>query len=164
MKNSFLVRTDRLLAIIEDWSLLLSVTVALFVAMINIVLRKTTDHSLYWSDEVVRKVIYFTTYMGCVAAVRSRALIRIDVLPQMVKALKRTAELVNHCAVLIFAACLVWLGWAMTTMVYHNHNARTASLQIPEWYLYALLPIVGVMMFLRTLLLVIGEWPGRREG
>ena len=107
MRHAFVKRLDRLLAIIEDWSLLLSVAVALVVAMVNIILRKTSDHSLYWSDEVVRKVIYFTTYMGCVAAVRSRALIRIDVLPQLVPALKKPLDLASHLAVLIFSGCMV---------------------------------------------------------
>ncbi len=164
MSNNFLRHLDRLLAIVEDWSLLLSVAVALVVAMINIILRKTSNYSLYWSDEVVRKVIYFTTYMGCVAAVRSRALIRIDVLPQMVKALKKPLDLVNHLAVLAFAGCMVWLGWGMTMMAYADPYAKTSSLQIPEWYFYALLPLVGAMMCIRTLLLVCEEWFGHREG
>jgi TRAP-type C4-dicarboxylate transport system permease small subunit len=155
---------DRLLTIIEDGSLLLSVAGALIVAMINIILRKTTDYSLYWSDEVVRKVIYFTTYMGCVAAVRSRALIRIDVLPQMVKALKKPLDLVNHLAVLAFAVCMVWLGWGMTKMAYADPYAKTSSLQIPEWYFYALLPLVGGMMVIRTVLLISDEWCGKGEG
>ena len=68
----------------EEWSLFIAVCAALLTAMANVVLRKTTDnYSLYWSDEVVRKVIYFSTYIGCVAAIRSRSLIRIDALPQI---------------------------------------------------------------------------------
>jgi TRAP-type C4-dicarboxylate transport system permease small subunit len=132
--------------------------------MVNIILRKTSDHSLYWSDEVVRKVIYITTYLGCVAAVRSRALIRIDVLPQMVKALKRPLDLVNHLAVLAFAACLIWLGWGMTKMAYADVYAKTSSLQIAEWYFYALLPLTGVMMAVRTVLLIVEEWCGKPGG
>ncbi|MHB8709012.1 MAG: TRAP transporter small permease [Desulfuromonadales bacterium] len=163
MKKRFTKRLDRLLGIIEDWTLLLAVAVALVVAMVNIILRKTSNHSLYWSDEVVRKVIYFTTYMGCVAAVRSRALIRIDVLPQIVKPLKKPLDLVNHLAVLVFAACMVWLGWGMTKMAYADPYAKTSSLQIPEWYFYALLPLVGVLMCLRTVLLICEEWAGNRE-
>ncbi len=43
----------------------------LVTAMANVVLRKATDNvSLYWSDEVVRKVIFFSTslppaHTGC---------------------------------------------------------------------------------------------------
>ena len=85
MLKKTLLRVDRSFAFIEDWSLFLTVAVALVSAMANVLLRKlTSDVNLYWSDEVVRKAIYFTTYIGCVAAIRSRSLIRIDALPQLV--------------------------------------------------------------------------------
>ena len=62
---------DRSFQFVEEWSLFSAVCIALVTAMANVILRKTTDNfSLYWSDEVVRKVIFFSTYIGCVAAVR----------------------------------------------------------------------------------------------
>jgi TRAP-type C4-dicarboxylate transport system permease small subunit len=154
---------DRTFAFVEDWSLFLAVTAALVAAMANIILRKTTDVSLYWSDEVVRKVIYFTTYIGCVAAIRSRSLIRIDVLPQLLPVTKRFLTLVSHLAVLVFAALMVRLGWQMTVMAYQDEYARTATLQIPEWYFYAVLPLMGGMMFLRTLIVMVEDWRGPKE-
>jgi TRAP-type C4-dicarboxylate transport system permease small subunit len=154
---------DRTFAFVEDWSLFLAVTAALVAAMANIILRKTTDVSLYWSDEVVRKVIYFTTYIGCVAAIRSRSLIRIDVLPQLLPVTKRFLTLVSHLTVLVFAALMVRLGWQMTVMAYQDEFARTATLQVPEWYFYAVLPLMGAMMFLRTLIVMIEDWRGTKE-
>jgi TRAP-type C4-dicarboxylate transport system permease small subunit len=154
---------DRTFAFVEDWSLFLAVTAALVAAMANIILRKTTDVSLYWSDEVVRKVIYFTTYIGCVAAIRSRSLIRIDVLPQLLPVTKRFLTLISHLAVLVFAALMVRLGWQMTVMAYQDEYARTATLQVPEWYFYAVLPLMGAMMFLRTLIVMVEDWRGPKE-
>jgi TRAP-type C4-dicarboxylate transport system permease small subunit len=154
---------DRTFAFVEDWSLFLAVTAALVAAMANIILRKTTDVSLYWSDEVVRKVIYFTTYIGCVAAIRSRSLIRIDVLPQLLPVTKRFLTLISHLAVLVFSALMVRLGWQMTVMAYQDEYARTATLQVPEWYFYAVLPLMGAMMFLRTLIVMIEDWRGTKE-
>ena len=53
---------DKVFAQIEDWSLFASVCVALVVAMANVVLRKlTSEVNLYWSDEIVRKTIFFST-------------------------------------------------------------------------------------------------------
>ena len=64
-------KVDWVLFQVEEWSLFITVTVALFTAMANVVLRKATnDLNLYWSDEVVRKVIYFSTYIGCVTPCR----------------------------------------------------------------------------------------------
>jgi len=161
MWRRFARGVDRVLSFIEEWSLFTTVMVALVVALANVVLRKTTSHfNLYWSDEVVRKVIFLSTYLGCVAAIRSRALIRIDVFPQLIPALKKPLTMVNHLAVLAFSGCLLWFGWGLMRMMYADDYAKTTSLQIPEWYFYAVFPVVGAMMVLRTLLLIVEDWTG----
>ncbi|WP_029914242.1 TRAP transporter small permease [Pelobacter seleniigenes] len=155
---------DRVFLLVEDWSLFIAVMIALLTAMANVLLRKLTSNvSLYWSDEVVRKVIFFSTYIGCVAAVRSRSLIRIDALPQLFPVLKKPLTLFSHLAVLFFSIVMVRLGWEMTLMMYQDEYARTTTLQIPEWYFYAVLPLMGVMMFLRTLIVMVEDWRGRHD-
>ena len=155
---------DKTLRHIEEWSLFIAVCVALFTAMANVILRKTTnDLSLYWSDEVVRKVIYFSTYIGCVAAIRSRSLIRIDALPQMLPILKKPLTLFSHCMVLLFSGVMIYLGVKMTIMMYNDEYARTATLQIPEYVFYAILPLMGGMMFLRTLIVLWEDWTGKKD-
>lgn len=155
---------DRSFLFIEDWSLFIAVSVALLTAMANVILRKATDNvSLYWSDEVVRKVIYFSTYIGCVAAIRSRSLIRIDALPQLFPVLKKPLTLFAHLAVLFFAGMMISLGWQMTVTVFQDEYARTSTLQIPEWYFYAVLPLMGVMMFLRTLMVMVEDWRSQQD-
>ena len=158
LKNT-IQRIDRAFILFEDWSLLISVCIALTVAMANVLLRKlTNDVNLYWSDEVVRKTIYFSTYVGCIVAVRGRSLIRIDALPQMVPGFKKPLAMFAHLVTLIFAGIMIYLGWLMTVMMYQDEYARTASLQIPEWIFYAVLPMMGVMMFFRTLLVMVEDW------
>jgi TRAP-type C4-dicarboxylate transport system permease small subunit len=155
---------DKTLMYIEEWSLFAAVCVALLTAMTNVILRKATnDLSLYWSDEVVRKVIYFSTYIGCVAAIRSRSLIRIDALPQILPGLKKPLTLFSHCVVLLFSGVMIYLGIKMTMMMYEDEYARTATLQIPEYFFYAVLPIMGVMMFLRTLIILWEDWSGKND-
>jgi len=152
---------DRAFLLVEEWSLFVTVCIALVTAMANVLLRKlTSDVNLYWSDEIVRKVIYFTTYIGCVAAVRSRSLIRIDALPQMMPVLKKPLTLFSHLAVLAFSGIMIRLGWEMTVMMYRDEYAKTASLQIPEWIFYAVLPLMGFMMFVRTLIVMVEDWRG----
>lgn len=160
MANKILKVVDRSLGFFEDWSLFVAVIIALLVAMTNVVMRKLTPMSLYWSDEVVKKVIFFTTYIGCSAAVRQRALIRIDALPQMVPGLKKPLTLFSHLAVLVFGGFMVRFGWKMTLAAWNDPFARTATLQIPEWLFYAVLPLMGAMLMVRTLLVTIEDWRG----
>lgn len=153
---------DRSFQFVEEWSLFTAVCVALVTAMANVILRKTTDNfSLYWSDEVVRKVIFFSTYIGCIAAVRSRALIRIDALPQMLPVLKKPLTIISHLGILVFAGIMVYLGFEMTIMMYQDEFARTATLRLPEWLFYAVLPIMGIMMFIRTLIIIWEDLVGK---
>ena len=155
---------DRGFLFVEEWSLFIAVCVALLTAMANVVLRKATANvSLYWSDEVVRKVIFFSTYIGCVAAVRSRSLIRIDALPQIFPVLKKPLTLFSHLAVLLFSSSMVYLGWQMTVMMFEDDYAKTTTLQIPEWYFYAILPLMGAMMFVRTLIVMVEDWRGKYD-
>ncbi len=157
-------KIDKTLLQIEEWSLFVAVCVALLTAMTNVILRKATnDMNLYWSDEVVRKVIYFSTYIGCVAAVRSRSLIRIDALPQMLPILKKPFTIFSHCMVLLFSGVMIYLGVQMTIMMYNDAYARTATLQIPEYFFYAVLPLMGLMMFLRTLIVIWEDWTGKKD-
>jgi len=152
-------KIDRALTVFEDWSLFLAVCIALVVAMANVLLRKlTNDVNLYWSDEVVRKTIYFSTYVGCIVAIRSRSLICIDALPQLIPGLKKLLKIIANAVTLIFSGAMVYLGWTMTIMMYEDKYARTASLQIPEWIFYAVLPMMGAMMFFRTLLIIAEDW------
>ena len=46
----------------------------------------------------------------------------------------------------------------MTIMMYKDEYARTVSLQIPEWIFYSVLPVMGVMMFFRTLIIMVEDW------
>lgn len=154
-------KIDRVFLFVEEWSLFAAVCIALLTAMANVILRKaTSDYSLYWSDEVVRKVIYFSTYIGCVAAIRSRSLIRIDALPQMLPVLKKPLAQLSHLAVLVFSGCMMYLGGQMTIMMFQDKYALSATLQIPEWYFYAILPLMGFMMFIRTLITMREDWTG----
>ena len=158
MQRKYFQTVDKILAFIEDWSLFLSVSLALVVAMSNIILRKFSPISLYWSDEVVRKVIFFSTFVGCSAAIRSRSLIRVDALPQIFPGLQKLLTYVHHLGVVIFSVLMIKIGCDMTIEVFGDEFARTATLQIQEGYFYAVLPIVGVMMLIRTLMLMVEDW------
>jgi C4-dicarboxylate transporter DctQ subunit len=154
-------KIDKTLLFIEEWSLFVTVAIALLTAMANVVLRKITDdYSLYWSDEVVRKVIFFSTYIGSVAAIRSRALIRIDALPQMFPLLKKPLTMMSHVAVLFFSGIMTWIGLEMTISIFNDEYALTATLRLPEWIFYAVLPLMGAMMFVRTLIVMAEDWSG----
>ena len=88
MTGKVLNRLDKILSAFEDWTLFVSVMVALVALFVNVVLRYGFNYTLAWSEELVREVIIYTTYIGCCSAVKNRSIIKIDASVQLFPKLK----------------------------------------------------------------------------
>ena len=58
--------------------------------------------------------------------------------------LKKPLALLSHLAVLVFSCGMVYLGCEMTVSAFHDEYLLTTSLRIPEWYFYAVLPVMAL--------------------
>ena len=81
----------------------------------------------------------------------------------MLPVLKKPLTLFSHCVILVFSVAMIYLGMQMTIMMYNDEYARTTTLQIPEYLFYAILPLMGVMMFFRTLIVMREDWTGKKD-
>jgi TRAP-type C4-dicarboxylate transport system permease small subunit len=141
---------DKVLTFFEEWTLFISVMVALVALFVNVVLRYGFNHSLAWSEELVREVIIYTTFIGCSAAIKNRSMIRIDASVQLFPKLKTALTLFSNFAVMVFATMMIYYGWLMAALQLRTHQ-KTIIMQIPLVYLYAILPLMGIMMLIRVL-------------
>lgn len=148
---------DKVLSFIEDWVLFLATMVALIALFVNVILRYGFNYSLAWSEELVREVIIVTTFIGCSAAVKARAGVKVDVFPQLIPVTKWPITYISHLAILLFSGMMIYYGWKMALMQAATQQT-TILLQIPLEYLYAILPIMGIMMFIRTLMLMYQDY------
>jgi len=150
MLGKIIDRMDRGLAFFEDWSLFVTVMAALTALFANVVLRYGFNYSLAWSEELVREVITFTTFIGCSAAIRNRSMIKIDAAIQIFPKLKKPFTLLGNILVLVFAGMMIYYGWKMMELQLLTKQT-TIILKIPWAYLYGILPLSGAMMMFRTL-------------
>ena len=141
---------DKILTFLEDWTLFISVMAALLALFFNVILRYGFNHTLAWSEELVREVIIFTTFIGCGAAVKYRSMIKIDALIQLVPKLKLPLTYLSHLATIIFSVMMLYYGWKIATLQVMTQQ-KTIILEIPLVYLYAFLPIMGATMLIRTI-------------
>jgi len=153
MMSKVLSILDRILSFIEEWSLFISTMVALIALFINVVLRYGFNYSLAWSEELVREVIILTTFIGCSAAIKARSMIKIDALVQLVPSLKNPLTFFSNAVTMVFSVMMIYYGWKMAALQVATHQ-KTIIMQIPLVYLYAILPIMGIMMFIRTIQVV----------
>ncbi len=163
MFGKILERLDKVLSFFEDWTLFFSVMVALFALFINVVLRYGFNYTLAWSEELVREVIIYTTFIGCSAAIKNRSMIKIDALVQLVPKLKIPLNYISNLATLVFASMMLYYGWKMAALQATTHQ-KTIIMQIPLVYLFAVLPLMGGMMFVRTIQVMYQDEMERRAG
>ncbi len=141
---------DKILTIFEDWTLFIAVMVALISLFVNVVLRYGFNYALAWSEELVRLVIIYTTLIGCSAAIKKRSMIRIDASVQLLPKLKYPLTYFSNFIIIIFSIMMMYYGWLMAALQVQT-DQKTIVMQIPLVYLYAILPLMGVMMFIRTI-------------
>jgi TRAP-type C4-dicarboxylate transport system permease small subunit len=144
---------DRVLTFFEEWTLFITVLVAMVALFFNVILRYGFSYSLAWSEELVREVILYTTFIGCSVAIKNRSTVRIDALVQLVPKLKYPLAMFSYLVNLAFAGVMVYFGYVLAAMQVES-GQTTLILQIPTVYLHAILPVMGIMMVVRVLMVM----------
>jgi len=152
---------DRALSFWEDWTLFLTVMAGLIALFVNVILRYGFNYSLAWSEELIREIIIYTTFVGCSAAIKNRSMIKIDALVQMVPRLKLPLDFFSHLVTLFYSVLIFHLGWQMAALQVTTFQ-KTIIMQIPLVFLFAILPLMGAMMFIRTIQVMYGDWLAAR--
>ncbi|WP_319524454.1 TRAP transporter small permease [uncultured Desulfosarcina sp.] len=163
MTGKVLNRLDKVLTTFEDWTLFISVIVALVALFFNVVLRYGFNYTLAWSEELVREVIIYTTFIGCCSAVKNRSMIKIDASVQLLPKLKMPLTYFSNGVILIFSVMMMWYGYQMAALQARTFQ-KTLILQIPLVYLYAILPLTGLLMFIRTAQVIYQDMKSPKEG
>jgi TRAP-type C4-dicarboxylate transport system permease small subunit len=95
-------------------------------------------------------VIIYTTLIGCSAAVKNRSMIKIDASVQLLPKLKVLLTFFSNAVTLVFSVMVLYLGWQIAALQVQTHQ-KTIILQIPLVYIFAILPLMGGLMIIRTL-------------
>ena len=148
MWGKMLKKLDAGVTWLEEWTLFVIVMAALVSLFANVILRYGLNYTLAWSEELVRIVIIYSTFVGASVAVRQGAMIRIDAIVQMCPKLKPGLTLYSSLLMLFFAWMMVYYGYKMTHLQYLTHQ-KTIIMQIPLVAVYAIMPVMGVMVGIR---------------
>jgi TRAP-type C4-dicarboxylate transport system permease small subunit len=160
MLGKMLKKLDAVVTRIEEWTLFAIVITALISLFANVVLRYGFNYTLAWSEELVRIVIIYSTFVGASVAVKQRAMIRIDAVVQIFPKLKPGLTFYTSILMLVFAWMMVYYGYQMTHLQYMTHQ-KTIIMQIPLVIVYAIMPVMGVMVGIRTIQVLIQDFKSR---
>jgi len=156
MLGKIFKKIDTIVSNIEEWTLFTIVIVALIALFANVVLRYGFNYTLAWSEELIRIVIIYSTFIGASVAVKHGKMIKIDAIVQIFPKLKPGLTLYANLLMLVFACMMVYYGYQMTHLQVVTHQ-KTIIMQIPLVYIYAIMPVMGVMVFARTIQVIIQD-------
>ncbi len=116
----------------------------LLIILVAVFFRYVVNHSLFWSDEIVRYLFVWFTLLGAVLVLRDRHHIRVEYFVEHMPAgLRRAVECAGLVLILAFNIFLVVGGmlWVRETS-----GAVTPALGLPlNWVYYAALPITAAL-------------------
>ncbi len=146
----FLKKCEKILTKAEEILLFTVTMIGLIVLFVAVTLRYTINYTVSSASEIMREVIIITTFIGLSLGVKNRAMLKIDVLPQLFPKFKKPLEFISNIGILIFGILIAYYGWQMVKQQAATHQT-TIILQIPLQYLYMVLPVTGILMIIRVL-------------
>ncbi len=145
----FLKKCEKILTKAEEILLFTVTMIGLIDLFIAVTLRYTIKYTLSSASEIMREVIIVTTFIGLSLGVKNRAMLKIDVLPQIFPKLKKPLEFISNISILVFGVLVTYYGWEMVKQQAATHQ-KTILLQIPLQYLYMVLPVTGILIIIRV--------------
>lgn len=142
------------------------VIIAFFMVMfmatfLQVLARNLALFSISWSDELCRFLIVYIVYLGSGLAARKGRLIRMEVLPMLVKASKRGVRRFYWAAAFISLSFCVMASYCTTMVMKINYKAFSAALKIPMAVPYMAIPlgcaVIALNMFANVLELTLED-------
>lgn len=115
----------------------------LLIALSAIFCRYMLNHSLFWSDEVIRYLFVWFVFIGAVLALRDREHIRVEYFVELLPLpVRRLIEPAMFFGVLLFYLAMLLLGFMW---VWETRGTSTSALKWPlNWVFYAALPVSAI--------------------
>lgn len=136
------------------WALILLLAAMSVIIFVNVALRYLTSQSLEWAEEVSRHMMIWLTFLGAGPVLRYGGHIAVENLQDALPRAGGIAMRVLVAALLFgFFGFMVWYGWLYMERTMFQTTAVT---QIPFAWIYAAMPIGGLLLIVHFLLVVRG--------
>lgn len=136
---------SRVLAMVENWTVIVSFVVIVVVTFVNIVSRYVTKSSIAFTEEITINLLVVLTMSGAVVAIRERAHLGFTFFLDKSRGPSKTA-LTWLVALLVILFLLVLIVYGGEMLINQAGRGRsTPSLQIPQWLFTLAIPLCGVL-------------------
>lgn len=125
--------------------------IMIILLFIQVVSRYLFGYSIAFTEEIATILFILSVYMGAVGATRRKQHLKIELVINMLK--PKTKLIVSILANIVFMVAngFIIYGLIGVTLNLKKYGMTTAITQIPKWTVYAVIPIVFVVITIRLI-------------
>ncbi len=153
-------RIERGLLAVNRWLLIGLLAAMSVIIFTNVALRYLTHESIEWAEEVARHLMIWLTFVGAGPVLRYGGHIAIDNLQDALP--RRAAVALRALVALLLAGFFVFMVWWGVLYMQRAQFQTTAATQISFAWVYAAMPVGGVLLLAHWLFIVRGYVLERR--
>ncbi|MBO1001808.1 TRAP transporter small permease [Pseudogracilibacillus auburnensis] len=148
-------RLNNLFIKLEDYISGGFIIVGLTILFLQVIMRYFLGLSTTWQDEAARYFIIWGVLLGSAVAIRDNQHIKVDVVYQVFSGtIKNMINILSNIFVLLFLVFMVIYGAILVKDKYLTGEYSNIGIQL--FIVYAILPLSGFFMAIRTLGKIIG--------
>ena len=119
----------------------------------QVVMRYGFNKSSSWSEEAIRFIFIWCSFLGVAMGVREKSHIGISILVELFnQKVQRCVEVVGYLAIMIFASYLIYYGWKVVVAT----SAQTSpALGIPMSLIYLSVPVMACLILFYSFIEII---------
>jgi TRAP-type C4-dicarboxylate transport system permease small subunit len=137
---------------VNRWALILLLAAMSVIILINVVDRYFDGEALPWAEEVARHMMIWLTFLGAGPVLRYGGHLAVENLQD---ALPRAGAIALRVLIsLLMLAFFMFMIWYGLLYVERAQYQTTAATQISFAYIYAAMPVGGVLLILHFLFIV----------
>ena len=137
---------------VNRWALILLLAAMAVIIFVNVALRYLTNQSLEWAEETSRHMMIWLTFLGAGPVLRYGGHIAVENLQDSLPTpLARAVRVLVAALLFAFFGFMVWYGWLYMQRTMFQ---LTAVSQIPFAYIYAAMPVGGILLLVHWCLIV----------
>lgn len=136
---------------LEEVFLIPSLMVSVALVFIQVIMRYVFNNSLTWSDELVRYLYVWQTWVGVSYAARNGSHLRITMFKdRLSKSGQRILELFVTAVWILFALFVCYQG-CLAIKTIRSFGQKSAALKIPMQFCYLSIPVGLCLMCVRLI-------------
>ena len=141
---------------VEYFLVAVMIAIMAIVNFMQVIFRYVIEGSLPWSEELLRFLFVWTTFLGASIGVRKGAHLGLTaIVDNLPLRLKKAVTFINYLICIVFSGMVGYLGLSIVAMQ-ADFNVRSSAMFLPMYWISLAIPVSFVLIILHFINLAMG--------